>query len=99
MKKIILLICGSLIFAASFGQVNFIWEKTDSIPMTKSQLYSTTKMFIAEFLNSPKEAVILNDDKEAGVIFVKAFVTTIAEGNNMYIYDYNVTFKNERWKV
>lgn len=93
MKKVILFVCGSLIFAASFGQVNFKWEKTDSIPMTKSQLYSTTKMYIAEFLNSSNEAVILNDDKEAGVIFVRAFVDIIAENHNIYTYDYNVTFK------
>ena len=93
MKKVILLVCGSLIFAASFGQVNFIWEKTDSIPMTRSQLYSATKMFIAEFLNTSNDVVILNDDKEAGVIYIKAFMTAIGSSRNMCIYDYNVTFK------
>ncbi|MEI6141786.1 MAG: DUF4468 domain-containing protein [Mariniphaga sp.] len=93
MKKVILLVCGSLIFAASFGQVNFIWEKTDSIPMNKSQLYSATKMFIAEILNSSNEAFILNDDKEAGVILVKAFAYGLAEKADIYTFDYNVTFK------
>jgi len=95
MKKVILLVCGCLIFAASFGQVNFIWEKTDSIPKTKSQLYSATKMFIAETWRSSKD-VIQNDDKETGTILIRArreqsisyFLTGYA-----YSYLYDVTFK------
>lgn len=95
MKKVILLICGSLIFAASFGQANFIWEKTDSIPMTKSQLYSATKMYIAEVWKSAKD-VIQNDDKETGVILIKGKSLQM-----QYIYDYSVTFrmKDGKYKV
>ncbi len=37
--------------------------------MTKTHLYSATKMFIAEFWKSAKD-VIQNDDKEAGIILI-----------------------------
>lgn len=70
MKKAILLILFSTIFSLSYCQDNFIWDKIDSIPKTKDQLYSDSKMFIAEVWKSA-QAVIQNDDKENGVILIK----------------------------
>jgi hypothetical protein len=105
MKKVILFVCGSLIFAASFGQKNFKWEKTDTIPMTKSQLYSATKMFIAEVWKSAKD-VIQNDDKEAGIIMIKGnsiqkFAVHLGFCPMEYIYGYSVTFrmKDNKYKI
>jgi len=97
MKKFILLVCGSFIFASSFGQMNFKWEKTDSIAKTKSQLYSATKMYIAKAWTSSKD-VIQNDDKEAGVILIKgrnvqSFTIRLGLCPMKYIYNYSVTFK------
>jgi len=73
------------------NEINFKWEKTDSVAKTKSQIYSDTKMFIAEYWKSAQN-VIQNDDKEAGVILVKGLctITTSAWVND---YTYNVTFK------
>ena len=71
MKKILYLIIAVVfVFDFGFGQENFKWEKSDTIPKTKSQLYSNTKMFIAENWKSAK-TVIQNEDIEAGIIFLK----------------------------
>jgi len=95
MKKVVLLIGWVLISALSFSQTNFKWDNSDSIPKTKAQIYSDTKMFIAETWKSAKN-VIQNDDKDAGMILVKG--SCILKVNHElvafnYVYNYSVTFK------
>jgi len=96
MKKLILLLFGILSFGLSFGQTNFKWEKTDSVAKTKGQIYSDTKLFIAEKWKSAKD-VIQNDDKETGVILVKGvsskFIFNQLGATYSYSFSYNVTFR------
>ena len=49
-------------------------EKIDSVNKTKLQIYTDTKMFIAEYWKSAQN-VIQNDDKDAGVILIKGSTT------------------------
>ena len=55
----------------SFSQTNFEWEKNQEVVKSKSEFYSDTKSFIAENFNSAND-VIQNDDKDNGIIIVKA---------------------------
>lgn len=93
------------------AQSKFEWIKTDSIQKTKEQIYSATKMFIAETWKSSKE-VIQNDDKDGGIILIKGkteinWEQPIKTGmTNMIIYhdswySYNVTFrmKNSKYQI
>lgn len=95
----------------SLAQSNFEWVKTDSIQKTKDQIYSTTKMFIAETWKSSKE-VIQNDDKDGGIILIKGkteinWEQPVKTGmTKMTIfhdswYSYNVTFrmKNSKYQI
>jgi hypothetical protein len=81
--------------AYSFGQKDFKWDvKSDSIPNeTKDQLYSKTKLFIAQGWKSAQH-VIQNDDKESGNVLVKG---TITENNyiniNLHTYTFSYTIK------
>lgn len=74
----------------------FIWEKIDSTKKTKEQLYTDTKLFIADEWKSAKD-VIQNDDKEGGNILVKGLSNQITFNSlgatYSYTYIYNVTFK------
>jgi hypothetical protein len=86
----------------SLAQSNFEWVKTDSIQKTKEQIYSATKMFIAETWKSSKE-VIQNDDKDGGIILIKGKteinweqpiktgMTKMTISHDSW-YSYNVTF-------
>ena len=69
MKKIILLTLVTF-FNSAFSQTDFKWDKVDSVSKNKGQIYSDTKMFIAEFWKSAQN-VIQNDDKEGGMILLK----------------------------
>src|SRR5664280_2357746 len=93
----------------SLAQSNFEFVKTDSIQKTKEQIYSATKMFIAETWKSSKE-VIQNDDKDGGVILIKGKTEIKWEQPfnmpKMIIfhdswYSYNVTFrmKNSKYQI
>jgi hypothetical protein len=95
----------------SLAQNNFEWIKTDSIQKTKEQIYSATKMFIAETWKSSKE-VIQNDDKDGGIILIKGkteinWEQPVKTGMmKMTIfhdswYSYNVTFrmKNSKYQI
>jgi hypothetical protein len=95
----------------SLAQNNFEWVKTDSIQKTKEQIYSATKMFIAETWKSSKE-VIQNDDKDGGIILIKGKTEINWEQpekvgmTKMTIfhdswYSYNVTFrmKNSKYQI
>lgn len=55
----------------AIGQVDFKWDIKDSIPKSKNTIYSDTKLFIAEYWKSAQN-VVQSDDKEAGVILIKA---------------------------
>ena len=94
---------GILILTLSYGQENFKWEKTDSIAKTKSQIYSDTKMFIAETWKSAKN-VIQYDDKESGAIFIRGRIKKIAGNASRiadYWYSYSVKFymKEQKYRI
>lgn len=55
MKKIIIITCINLFFSVGFAQTNFQWEKIDTVQKTKAQVYSDTKMFIAEKMGKNNE--------------------------------------------
>ena len=59
-----------LMIACAHAQTDFKWDKVDSVAKIKGQIYSDTKMFIAEFWKSAQN-VIQNDDKEGGSILIK----------------------------
>ena len=96
MKKIIMILLLIIFFVKNnLGQTNFQWEITDSIQKSKSIIYSETKLFISEAWKSSND-VIQNDDKESGIILVKAIQIknfTFAMGTYEYIYNYTVTFR------
>ena len=103
MKKLLLFISTSLILNISFGQVDFRWEKVDSVNKSKSQIYSDTKMFIAEFWKSAQN-VIQNDDKESGMILVKGASLkscTYLLNTHNFIFSYTVKFfmKENKFKI
>lgn len=95
MKKLLLISSTILLTKFAFAQTNFKWDKIESVSKSKSQLYSDTKMFIAEAWKSSKD-VIQNDDKDAGIVLVKGY--NIQKVNHVanvfkYVYQYTVTFK------
>lgn len=93
--KSILLSLFFLIAFNTYGQDVVKFEKVDSVNKTSSQIYSATKLFIANTWRSAKD-VIQNDDKEAGNILVKGSITenvTFFGSVYRYVYTYNVTFK------
>ena len=104
MKKAILIILGILISGVINGQENFTWVKVDTIHKSKSQIYSDTKLFIAEFWKSAQD-VIQNDDKEAGIILIKGSTRVMGVNHSLnvfnYRYNYTVTFrmKENRYKI
>jgi hypothetical protein len=102
MKKIILF---TIMLFSLFGysQKDFKWEKIDSIQKSKVELYSDTKMFIAEYWKSAKD-VIQNDDKESGMILIKGIVNEdiyFQFNNHTYTYGYNVKFlfRDKKYKI
>jgi|GEM_PF-1412956 len=85
------------------NQLDYKIEKVDSITKTKDQIYSDTKMFIAEYWKSAQN-VIQNDDKTSGMILVKG--ATIQHlffqlNDHTYIFDYMVHFlmKEGKYKI
>ncbi|MHB8158246.1 MAG: DUF4468 domain-containing protein [Desulfocucumaceae bacterium] len=104
MKKTIFLFISMVISVmVSNAQTNFKWDIADSIPKSKSQIYSDTKIFIAKTWKSA-QTVIQNDDKEAGNILVKgSSVQKVYHSMNdfTYVYSYTVTFrmKDNKFKI
>jgi len=103
MKKMFLFLSISLIINISSAQVDFRWEKIDSVKKSKSQIYSDTKMFIAEFWKSAQN-VIQNDDKESGMILVKGASSkscTYLLNPHSFIFSYTVKFfmKENKFKI
>jgi hypothetical protein len=100
MRKIYLTIMVMFLFIFSYSQTNFVWEKTDTISCKKDQIYSLTKLFIAENWVSSKK-VIENDDKEFGLILLKGKIVKnvfFMLGEYVYVYSYNVTFRMQDGK-
>ena len=94
MKTIIIIILFFQSTLLLFGQENFYWEKIDSTNKSKSQIYSDTKLFIAEYWKSSKD-VIQNDDKEGGVVLIKGTLScfeTYGLIKRHFVYSYNVKF-------
>ena len=103
MKKVILTTLVILSMAIGFAQISFKWQKVDSIPKTKAQIYSDTKMFIAEYWKSAQN-IIQNDDKKAGVILIKgeSIVSKYFQLNDhKWTYSYTVKFffKEKKYKI
>lgn len=103
MKKLITIITIMLFSTITFGQTNFVWEKTDSISKTKFQIYSDTKMFIAETWKSA-QSVIQNDDKDGGYILVKGLSIKnlyFQMNDHRYTFSYSVKFmmKEGKYKI
>lgn len=102
-KTFIIAVLLAMTFNYATCQSNFKWEKIDSINKSKDLLYSDTKMFIANYWKSSKD-VIQNDDKEVGVILIKAtkiMNVPYALSTFTYTYNYTVTFrmKENKYKI
>jgi hypothetical protein len=79
------------------------WEIIDSLPKSKNQIYSDTKMFIADYWKSA-QSVIQNDDKDAGMILIKGSTrqpTSVGLGTLYFWYSYTVKFlmKDNKYKL
>lgn len=95
MKKFLLLSFASFLIYSASAQADFKWGKIDSIPKTKSQIYSVTKTFISSVWKA-SDKTVQNDNKEAGIIVVKGKSVQIfnfALCPYEYTYEYIVTFK------
>jgi len=103
MKKLFLMISASLMIAFSYGQTNFKWEKVDSVAKSKDQIYTDSKMFIAEFWKSAQN-VIQNDDKQGGLILVKgaSIQSKIFQlVNHTWTFSYTIKFmmKENKYRI
>ena len=95
MKKLLLISIALFLIYSASGQADFKWGKIDSIPKSKTQIYSDTKVFISGVWKASGK-IIETDDKEAGVIVVKGKSSQIfnfALCPYEYTYEYIVTFK------
>jgi hypothetical protein len=95
MKKLSLIIVFFICTFSLNAQTPFKVEKIDTVSKTKAQIYSDTKMFIAEYWKSAQN-VIQNDDKEAGVILIKGTLVIDHKINFAavfsFTYSYNIKF-------
>lgn len=103
MKKLLSILFTIFLFNTSSAQTGFEFEKSDSVNKKQSQIYSDTKMFIAEKWRSSQD-VIQNDDKDNGVILVKG-VTVLNSffslWDHRYTYRYTVKFlmRDGKYKI
>jgi hypothetical protein len=77
-----------LMSLSSNAQDGFKWDRIDSVPKSKKELFSQTKMFIAEKWRSANH-VIQNADEEAGIIVIKA---TYSNTKTVMVYAATVYF-------
>lgn len=106
MKKYFTLLLLLLSLIKLNAQSTYRVELIDSVDKTKNQIYSDTKMFIAEYWKSAQN-VIQNDDKESGMILVKGINIQTREINVLapvfpkWTYSYNVKFlmKDKKFKI
>lgn len=92
MRKILFLL---LLFASihSIAQENFKWDYIQKSDKMKDQLYSDTKMFVAEAWNSA-QSVTQNDDKENGLILIKgASIQSLVYQMNNHVWTFTYTVK------
>lgn len=101
MKRICTIITSVFLIVSLKAQSNFSIERSDTIPMTKAQIYDEAKRFISEYWNS--EDAIKNDDKETGIIMVKGLIykTINYQFEHKYIYSYVAKFlmKEKKYKI
>lgn len=105
MKLKTIALIAMMVFASvnTYAQV-FKFSKTDSIELSKDEIYSRTKRFVADKWNSANQAV-QNDDKENGVIQVNSLIeknVSVGMGlQSRYIYEFTVQFrfKDNKWRV
>ena len=99
MKRILLLFFAMLPFAL-YAQI----EETKEVQMSKDELFTKTKMFIADKCNNPKQS-IQNEDKEGGIIQVKTekeVSFNVGMGLKcVYNYEYltKFRFKDNKYKI
>ena len=100
MKKIYIILFFALCVNNVFSQKDFKWEKTDSVPKIKNEIYSDTKLFISEKWKSAKD-VIQNDDKEGGVILIRCLNEQSVSSTYIFDYEYSVKFlfKENKYKL
>ncbi len=77
-------------------QNDYEYSRTIENELNKSLNYSNSKSFIATYWNSAKN-VIQNDDKETGIVLIKAkvdFSCNMGMGlKNVYTYEYIATYR------
>lgn len=103
MKRMILFVFATFIALGSFSQENFQWDKIDSVNKSKDQIYSDTKLFIAEKWKSAA-AVIQNADKEDGNILVKGeahMTSSYLLNAHKFSFSYTVRFfmKDKKYRI
>ncbi len=103
MKRGLLTIFFICLSAVIFAQQNFEWDIIDNCAKTKEQLYSDTKIFIANTFNSAQD-VIQNDDRDVGIIIVKGIMSAVVNTTfTKYKYDFmcTITFmvKENRFRI
>jgi hypothetical protein len=100
MKKILLILILFFTTWITYSQSKFSIEIIDSIKgKSKSEIYSATKLFIAEYWVSAN-AVIQNDDKENGIILIKGLTKSNLDWREA-IHSYTLKFymKDERCRI
>ena len=104
MKKLLLIAFAVISCSNIFSQASFEFSKSDSVNMSKEQIYTKSKMFITDTWKSTK-SVLQNDDKDGGVIQLKGRYETngvfTLSGNYFYYYDYTVRIrvKENKYKI
>lgn len=105
MKTSLLYIVSFFIQSISFAQSEKIEIKiVDSIPLSKQELYTRARAFIAYSFNNSKN-VIQMDDKEAGKIICKGSMKLSSKGTFGFTYQNNVDFtltidvKNNKYRA
>lgn len=92
-----------IIISYNLYSQSYYIEKIDSVLLTKAQIYSHTKEFIAKQWVSAND-VIQNDDKEGGVIILKCLTykpLKVFGADYGSTYAYNITFriKDHKYKI
>lgn len=102
MKMKTILMISLMILSANFSysQEKFVWERIDSVYNDKNQIYSDTKIFITETWKSAKDVIQL-DDKENGIIVLKALINPSSSSGRIFWYSYTIKFlfKDKKYKV
>lgn len=103
MKRLITNLMALLCVSLTFAQKDFKWDRIDTTTKSKNQIYSDTKLFIAETWKSAQE-VIQNDDKDAGIILVKGISIQskyFQMNDHKWTYSYNVKFlmKDGKYRI